>query len=185
MAGRREILPTRFFSRVIFMWWRFLLLFIVLPLGYAAWICAPYAGIRKKSGLRMIREAGLKEGEVAYDLGAGTGRFILLAERYFGWNVRGVEFVPFVWLCGILQLLFFRVPVSRLRLGNLYTMSFADIDVFFCFLMPKAMARLGPKFRAEAKKGARIFSYAFLIPGWEPVRVVHEDGEASIFCYVV
>lgn len=167
------------------MWWLLLLLFIILPFGYAGWVAAPYLGTKRMSVRRMIREADVKDGEVACDLGAGIGHFIVTAEQEFGREVRGVEFVPLIWFLGILRLLWLRVPLSRLNLGDLYREPLHDVDVIFCFLMPKAMARLGPKFRAECRKGTRIFSYAFLIPGWEPVRVVREEGEASIFCYVV
>ncbi|MEK7479443.1 MAG: class I SAM-dependent methyltransferase [Patescibacteria group bacterium] len=172
-------------NKSAFMWWRLLLLFIVLPLAYAGWVAAPYLGTKKKSARRMIREADVKDGEVAYDLGAGIGHFIVMAEREFGREVRGVEFVPLIWFLGILRLLWLHIPVSRLRIGDLYRQPLQGVDVIFCFLTPKAMTRLGPAFRAKCKPGARIFSYAFFIPGWEPARVVREEGEEPIFCYIV
>ena len=160
-----------------------LVLLIVVPIAYAGVSGAPFVMTKKKAAIRMIEEARLKIGDKAVDLGAGMGLFPLLARKRFGREVSGIELVPVYLLAGKLILALNGVRPSLLRYGNFYKMDFAGIDVFFAYLMPETLQALKEKFLKEGKKGAKIVSYAFEIKGWQPEKIVKEQGSAPIFIY--
>lgn len=73
------------------------------------------------------------------------------------------------------------------RCANFKTYDFLDADVIFCYLVPDQMAILGEKFK-QLKKGCRILSRRFGIPGWEPlqhVSIKKRLGSESIFIYKI
>lgn len=162
----------------------FLLVFI-LPVAVAAVIGAPPVWTPRRAVRAMIKNSGIKQGDAAYDLGAGIGRFIVLGKKEFGLDIKGVEYVFVIRWIGKLNLLMNGISPKRLTRGNFYAMPFGGTDAFFCFLMPKALTRLKEKFEHEAKYGARIVCYAFEIPGWKPLRVVKEKGVAPIRIYEI
>lgn len=158
-------------------------LVILIPLAIAAVIGAPPVWIPKRAARLMIRESGLLPTEVGHDLGAGMGRLVAIGAKEFNFMIIGTEYVPVLRWIGKILLAFQRVPTERLRRGNFYTMSLADADVCFCFLMPKTLARLKEKFEKELKPGARVVSYAFPISGWIPEHSVKEDGIGTVYVY--
>ena len=162
-----------------------ILIAAVIPVSYAAIIGAPPVPAKKQEALVMLREAGIKNGDVVFDLGAQTGRLIIMARKEFSKNICGIEFAPVLWLMGIFNLAAHKISPSLLKFGNFYNLDFGAVDVFFCFLTPKAMAKLKPKFEAEAKKGSRIISLAFEISGWTPKKIVRKNNLAPVFVYEV
>lgn len=160
-------------------------LVILIPIAVAAVIGAPPVWVPKKAAKIMIRESGLKPEEVGYDLGAGIGRVVAIGRREFGLNVVGVEYAPILRWIGKLNLLLQKISPRYLKRGNFYTMDFKNIDVFFCFLMPKALLRLRIKWEQEAKKGAHVITYAMEVPGWKPVQIIKEEGLGSVYVYKI
>ncbi|MEK7465148.1 MAG: hypothetical protein AAB631_00005 [Patescibacteria group bacterium] len=162
-----------------------ILFVLILPVAVAAVIGAPPVWTPLRAVRAMIKNTGMKPGDVAYDLGAGIGRFIVLGKKEFGLDIKGVEYAFVLCWIGKLNLLLQSISPKRLIRRNFYTMDFGNADIFFCFLMPRALARLKGKFEREAKLGARIVCYAFEIPGWKPSCVVKEKGIASIRVYEI
>ncbi len=158
-------------------------LVILIPVAIASVIGAPPVWVPKRAARIMIREAGLKSGEVGYDLGAGIGRLVAIGRKEFDADVRGVEYVPILWWIGKLNLLIQKISPSFLEPGNFYKMDFKSTNVFFCFLMPKTLARLKSKWEREAKPGMRVVTYAMEIPGWTPIRTVKEEKLGRIYVY--
>lgn len=163
----------------------FIILICLLPVAYGAIIGAPLLFVKKSGAKIMLSEASVKDGEVVYDLGAGTGRMIIMAKKDFNKNIKGIEIAPLIWLIGKLNLLFRGIDTKQLQLGNFYNLDFRKADVFFCFLTPKAMEKLKSKFINEAKKGSRIISYAFEIKDWQPKKVIREPNIPPIFIYEI
>jgi type I restriction-modification system DNA methylase subunit len=159
------------------------LLLLLIPFVYSGFIGAPFALTKKKVALIMIKEAALTEGDIAYDLGAGTGRFIILSNKIFSKNIYGIELVPFLCFIGKINLFINGINPSSLKFGNFYNMDFCRINKYFCFTMPKTMDILKTKFEKEAPKGALIISNAFKISGWKPEKIIKETGLPPIFVY--
>lgn len=161
----------------------FVVIFFLVPLAIAAVIGAPPVWVPKRAARLMIRESHLSPTEKGCDLGAGIGRVIAVGVKEFHADMTGIEYVPALRWFGKLFLLAQGIEPYRLRRGNFYTESFTGGDVYFCFLMPKTLARLKEKFERELKPGTRVVSYAFPVPGWSPERSIKEEGIGRVYFY--
>ncbi len=169
----------------------FILLAIMLVFGTAAYAglkAAPWVPVFKRDIERVVRLANVQPGEVVYDLGSGDGRILIaLANNSRAELVIGYElsFIPYVW--SKVRLWFLgQSGRTEVRYGDFLERPLDRADVVFCFLTPKAMKKLAPKFKQELRPGTRIISYSFLIPGWQPETVDKPHKKSMpIFRYVI
>lgn len=138
---------------------------------------------------RMIAMAGLKSGEVVYDLGCGDGRIVVEAARRHGVKAIGVDINPErveeslanVRAAGVESLV-------TIRQADVFTLDLSDADVVFLYLTPRLNKRLMPQLR-RMKPGSRIISYEFDMGSAKPLEVVRERfdgyGEQRIYKWVV
>lgn len=148
-------------------------IFILFARG-AAFVPSSYAKVEK-----MIELARLKSGDVAVDLGSGDGR-IVIALAKAGVIAHGYEINPFlVWwsrrkirAAGLTDRAF-------IHWQNFWKVDFSKADVVIVYGISYIMRPLGKKLTRELKTGARIISYAFPFPSWNP----NHKG-AGIFLYV-
>jgi len=152
-------------------------------LGFTIFSHAPYVPSRRRELTRMLRVAAIRPGERVVDLGSGDGKIVLAAARA-GAEAFGVERQPLLVLISRLRAGLKGLSArARFRTGNLFHADLRTADVVFCYLLPKAMARLHEKLERELKPGARVVASAFAIRAWEPA-IVDRDGEtAPIFLY--
>ncbi|MEK7788149.1 MAG: class I SAM-dependent methyltransferase, partial [Chloroflexota bacterium] len=129
---------------------------------------------------RMLRLANVQPGETVYDLGSGDGRVLFIAAREFGARAVGVEIDPlkYLWTRAMIALLGLgdRVTVHR---ANFFDVDLGEADVVTLYLLPKANARLLPKFERELKPGARVVAHAFALPAWP---VAAEEKNVKVYC---
>lgn len=150
-----------------------LLAVIVLTAGtaaWAAWRAAPYVPTWGSDVERLLSLAEVKAGDVVYDLGAGDGRIVLAAAKR-GAQATGFEIAFLPYLVARIRILC--SPYRRqakMVAQDFFHADLSPADVIVCFLTPRAMGKLGEKFRRELRPGTRIVSYAFAIPGWTPDR---------------
>jgi len=169
----------------------FILLAIILVFGtaaYAGLVAAPWLPVFKKDIRRVVQVADVQEGDVVYDIGSGDGRILVAiansskARRIIGYEISFLLYVWSklrIWFRGFSKLI-------EIRGDNFLSRDLSSANVVFCFLTPKAMKKLAPKFKKELKKGTRIVSYSFSLPGWEPVETNRPDDKSMpIFKYVV
>jgi SAM-dependent methyltransferase len=146
----------------------------------------------------MLRAAGLKKGDVLYDLGCGEGNILLVAAEEFGARCVGVE------VDGEL------VETARKRVrergledmvtvvqGDIFDPRFwahlgdaedkpyavAKADVVAIYLNFNVHEELRPLLERELRKGARVVSYEFYMRGWReikdiPMIFVFEKGKS-------
>lgn len=155
--------------------------------AYAGVKAAPWLPVFKKDIKRIINLAQLRDTDVVYDLGSGDGRILIglahnSAATFWGYEV---SFLPYLWS----RLKILLLGLSRqveIRFADFYMRDLGQATVVFCFLTPKAMAKLGPKFIKELQPGTKIISYSFAIPDWEPEIVNRpDDKRIPIFVYRV
>lgn len=131
----------------------------------AHWVPTPVNTVR-----RMLRLANVQPGETVYDLGSGDGRVLIIAAREFGARAVGVEIDPlkYLWTRAMIAMLGLsdRVTVHR---ANFFDVDLGGADVITLYLLPKANARLLPKFERELKAGARVVAHAFALPERQPI----------------
>jgi len=137
----------------------------------------PADGIRK-----ALRAADIKPGEIFYDLGAGNGKALLIAEKEFGARATGFEISIPLYLIAKINL-FARGSRSKMLFKNLWNERLSDADVLFVFLAERTMPKIAAKLKAELKPGARFVTYAFRIPGLTPEQVINVHGAWNLFVY--
>ncbi|XOU94598.1 MAG: class I SAM-dependent methyltransferase [Candidatus Kerfeldbacteria bacterium] len=155
---------------------------------YASFSAAPWLPVFKKDIKRIIRLANLKPGEVIYDLGSGDGRVLIgLANNSEASRVIGYEISFLFYVISYLRILFLGLSnKAEIIFGDFLRRDLSNADVIFFFLTPMAMKKLKPKFEKELKKGTRIISYSFSIPGWEKLKVDRpNESDMPIHIYVV
>lgn len=121
---------------------------------------------------RMLELAEIKAGETVYDLGCGDGRILITAARKYKARGVGIELSP-----ELVQQAQRRVRElgleNQIRIveGNLLDADLHGADVVTLYLLTSSNEQLKPKLEASLRRGARVVSHDFVIPGWQPARI--------------
>ena len=127
---------------------------------------------------RVIQLLALQAGEKAVDVGSGDGR-LLIALAAAGAEAHGFEHnILLVWRS--------RRAIKRAGLSerafvhwsNLWNEDFSRFDAVTVYGIPYMMRRLEKKLRTELRSGARVVSYAFPFPNWQPAQ---SDGKVYLY----
>lgn len=148
---------------------------------------APYVVSPQEIVDRMLELADLKPGETLYDLGSGDGRILITAVVRFRAKAVGVEISD--------QLVdSTNDRIRRLGLdndahvihGNFLNVDLSQADVVTLYLATDANEMLRPNLEKYLKKGARVVSHEYAVPGWKP-KLVDRDperhGSHTIYLY--
>ena len=142
---------------------------------------APWVPSRRPAVRKMLALAGLKPGEMIYDLGSGDGRVLIAAARRYRVRGVGVEIDP-------LRVAWSRMAIRwhglqgqvRIVRGNLFDLDLSDADVVTCYLLQKTNDRLSEKLERELRPGARVVSNTFRFQGLE---FIASDEKQDVFLY--
>ena len=134
---------------------------------------------------RMLKLAKLKEGETLYDLGCGDGRIIITAATQFGANAVGVELDEgrYRKTLGRIRELNLEDKVTLIH-GNLLKVDLRPADVVTLYLLTSANEKVKPNLEKHLRKGTRVVSHDFEIPGWRPIRI-EEVSESYGFSHTI
>ncbi len=127
--------------------------------------------------LFALKKADLKKGAVFYDLGCGNGN-VLIAAQKLGARAIGVEISPFYYLISKIRT-FFR-PDIKVVFSNINNINLQNTDIVYCYLLPKFLKKLTPRFLKEKPK--KIISIGFKIPGMPNGKEFIHQGR-KIFIY--
>jgi hypothetical protein len=143
----------------------------------AIWVPTPGDVVEK-----MLREAGVKKGELVYDLGSGDGRVVIAAAKNHGAKAIGIEIDP-----ELVKLSTAKVQEGKLtdlvtiERADLFKVDLSKADVVAVYLPPKLLGRLRQQIE-KMKPGSRLVSHYFELPGTPPDRTItlesSETGEA-------
>jgi len=108
----------------------------------------------------MLALAGVKSGDIVYDLGCGDGRIVIAAARDFGARGVGIDIDPQriaesqenAKAAGVTD----RV---KFREDDLFEAEIREATVVTLFLWPSLNLKLRPKLQKDLKPGTRIVSY--------------------------
>lgn len=156
---------------------RCLLLALLLP----AIVCAqerysPFVPTEESDVVRMLKLAGVGEGDVVFDLGSGDGRIVLEAARMSaGARGRGIEMdgklvaesTGRAQAAGVAD----RVQFVH---QNAFDADLGDATVITMWLWPEVMHMLRPKILAEATPGTRVVTRLWDLGTWPPDETVTE-----------
>jgi len=118
---------------------------------------------------RMLALAGVKTGDVVYDLGAGDGRVVIEAAKKFGAKAVGFEIDP-----GLVKLARENVRKQgveesvEIRQQDFLTADLSPATVVALYLSDDGNLALRPQLMRQLKPGARIVSYTFDMGDWQP-----------------
>ena len=135
----------------------------------------------------MLDLAGVRAGDVLYDLGCGDGRIVIAAAKR-GARATGIDIDP-------LPLNFARTNArragaaveGRVRFvrGDFFQADLRDATVVTLYLSPEVNQRLLPKLLDELSPGSRIVSHKFHMgDAWKPDRSLL-SGDATIYLWIV
>ena len=160
-----------------------ILLILLIPTAYVSIIGAPIALTDKSLINGVIKTADVKDGDIFYELGTGTGRMMAVFAKNKSMKVIGFELSPIFYLITLLNLKLHRIKNYELYYKNFFNADFKEANIIFCFLMPKTMGKLKEKFLKELKPETKIISYAFEIKNWTPYMIIKENKKLPIYFY--
>lgn len=133
---------------------------------------APFVASPQLVVERMLKLAKLKKGEILYDLGCGDGRIIITAATQFGANAVGVELDERRYRKTLDRISELKLE-NKVKLihGNLLKVDLSSADVVTLYLLTSANEKVKPNLEKHLRKGTRVVSHDFEIPGWRPVRI--------------
>jgi SAM-dependent methyltransferase len=138
----------------------------------------------------MLRLAGVKAGDVLYDLGCGDGRIVIAAAKRFGIKAVGIDIDPV------------RITESNANAAaagvagkvkfiqqNLFESDFKDATVVTMYLLTSVNRRLRPKLLAELRPGTRLVSHSFDMGDWGPDQTslvtTSFDDQRAVYFWIV
>ncbi|HUQ25098.1 MAG TPA: methyltransferase domain-containing protein [Burkholderiales bacterium] len=133
----------------------------------------------------MLKLAGVKKGDVLYDLGSGDGRIPVTAAKKLGIRAVGIDIDPQrieeakenARKNGVASLVQFRQE-------DLFRANLREATVVTLYLLPDLNVKLRPKLLAELKPGSRIVSHQFDMGTWKPDRKIELSGR-TIYLWTV
>jgi len=137
----------------------------------------------------ILRIAGLKPGDVFYDLGCGDGRVLLEAARKYKVRAVGIEIDP--GLCRTARETAAKEGLDHLVevvQSDFREVELSDATVVYMYLLTSVNRMLREKLSRELKAGTRVVTLDFPIPEWKPVVVERVwDGARfrEVYLYIV
>jgi ribosomal protein L11 methylase PrmA len=130
----------------------------------------------------MLEVAGVKKGDVLYDLGCGDGRIPVTAAKKFGIRAVGIDIDPDriaeasanAKAAGVDKLV-------RFRNEDLFQADFREATVVTLYLLPDLNVKLRPRLWSELKPGTRIVSHQFDMAEWKPEKTIELNGRTIYF----
>jgi cyclopropane fatty-acyl-phospholipid synthase-like methyltransferase len=108
----------------------------------------------------LLKQAGVREGAVIYDLGSGWGALVVaLGHAFPGAQIRGIEVSPLPYCIAWLRTR--HMPNVSIEWGNFYTRKLGDSDAITCYLMIKPMPKLAAFLDRALKAGTPVVALTF------------------------
>jgi len=142
---------------------------------------APYYPTPMPVARQMLEVGELEPGELHYDLGSGDGRLVLLAAHTFAARSVGYEIEPKLVASSRGRIVELKLEsLARIQDTDLFGADFSKPDLITVYLLPRALDRLRPLLEESMKKGSRVVSHDFAIPGWDPDETITLDDEPDL-----
>jgi precorrin-6B methylase 2 len=132
---------------------------------------------------QMLTVAGVRPGEMVYDLGCGDGRIVIAAAQKFRARAVGIEIRRDIYEGTLARVASLGLSDQvRIVHGNALKYDLSPADVVTLYLLTSSNERLKPILERDLKPSARVVSHDFEIRGWKPVTVnkMVVDGHAHM-----
>ena len=143
----------------------------------------PFVPTKQEIVEEMLRVAGVKPGDVVYDLGCGDGRIVITAARQFGARGVGVDIDPQRIAEANANAKRARVEQQvKFMIGDLFDADITEATVVTLYLLPDVNLRLKPKLLRDLKPGTRVVSHDFSMgDDWKPERTLRLGNDWIYF----
>lgn len=133
---------------------------------------APFVASPQPIVDKMLDIAGVRPGEVVYDLGCGDGRILITAAQRYKAKGVGIEISNRLvrMTTDTVRRLNLQDQVT-VRQGHLLDANLSDADVVMIYLETGSNELLKPNLEKYLKPGARVVSHDFEVRGWKPSKV--------------
>ena len=122
---------------------------------------------------KMLEMAGVKKGDLVYDLGCGDGRIVVAAAKKYGCQGVGYDIDPQRIKESKARVKKNKVEsLVSIRQEDIFTLDLSKANVVTLYLLPELNVRLIPQLE-KLKPGSRIVSHDFDMEGVKPDRVVN------------
>jgi SAM-dependent methyltransferase len=142
-----------------------------------------YEPSSEEAVMLMLKLAGVKKGDVVYDLGCGDGRIVIAAAKHFGARGVGIDIDPQRIEESIANAK--KAGVSHLvkfRNEDLFTADFKEATVVTLFLWPWINLKLEPRLKEELRPGTRVVSHWHDMGEWpQEKEVTIEDHKIYLW----
>ena len=130
---------------------------------------------------KMIELAGVKKGDVVYDLGSGDGRIVIAAAKR-GARAVGFEIDPDlvgesranIQKAGVQEL-------AEIRNQDILTVDLSGATVVTMYLLPDVNMKLRPNLLSQLKPGSRVVSHSFDLGDWKADKIERVEGRTIYF----
>ena len=119
---------------------------------------SPYVMADKKVVRGSLKAAGLKKGDIFYDLGCGRGDVLIEAEK-MGAKAIGYEISPYYYILAKIRT--YKHKNIKVIYQNINNINLSEANIVYCYLLPKFLKKLSLKFKKELKECARLISIGF------------------------
>jgi precorrin-6B methylase 2 len=133
---------------------------------------------------KMIELAGVKKGDVVYDLGSGDGRIVITAAKKgakaTGFDVDGdlvKESRANIKKAGVQD-------SAEIKQQDILTVDLSPASVVTMYLLPDVNLKLKPHILSQMKPGSRIVSHAFDMGDWKPDKTERVNGR-TVYLWIV
>ena len=131
----------------------------------------PYVPTPQEVVERMLDLAGVKKGDVVYDLGSGDGRIVVTAAKKYGVKAIGFEIDPErikeshenIKKAGVGNLV-------EIRQQDIRTVDLSQASVLTMYLLPEVNLMIRPNIWKQMKPGSRVVSHDFDMGDWKPLK---------------
>lgn len=121
---------------------------------------------------KLVNKIDLKNNSIVFDLGCGDARILLALEKKFS-NLKLIGY-ELAWWPYVVAKLKIELKKSKIKVfhQNFYKTDLSNADLIFCFLIDSVMPKLEKQLKEQLKPGARVISYGFKFPNWQPVEII-------------
>lgn len=153
---------------------------------YVPYVPSPHVVVRE-----MLRLANVSQRDIVYDLGCGDGRILISAVKEFrASRAVGIENDSERARATVRNAAYEGVGERVLVIqGDFFDVDISPATVVTMFLLTSVNEALRPKLEKELRRGTRVVSHEFRIPGWREkkrVEIVDDNGLSHvIYLYLV
>jgi precorrin-6B methylase 2 len=148
-------------------------------------VSVPYVPTPPEVVEAMLKLAGVKRGDVVYDLGCGDGRIVVMAAEKFGARAVGIDLNPErikeaeenARKAGVTD----RVKFVQ---KDMYEADVSEATVVTLYLLTSANMKLRPKLLSQLKPGSRVVSQSFDMGDWKAEKEILAEGR-RVYLWVV